>query len=164
MVSFLDRLHLNLMNGFRWLNLLLVVLVFSIVLLRYVFGVGWIWLQEAVQYLHALIFMACVGSVLAKDSHVRVDIFYQKLNKRQKAWIDSIGTLLFLLPMALALLIYSFTYVTNSWSLQEGSREAGGIQAIFILKSFIWIYAVSLISQGFIQLLKNLRVLRGHYE
>ena len=81
-----------------WLTLVVVVLIFVIVVLRYAFNLGWIWLQEGVTYLHAMVFMLGAAWTLALDGHVRVDIFYRDMPEKRKALVNVLGTLLLLLP------------------------------------------------------------------
>jgi TRAP-type mannitol/chloroaromatic compound transport system permease small subunit len=122
-----------------WLSLPMVVLTFVIVVLRYAFDLGWIWMQESVVWLHATVFMLASAYTLNRDEHVRVDIFYRAMNERRQALVNLCGTLLLLLPVCIFLLIVSMDYVLVSWSIREGSREAGGLPYPFVslLKSLI---------------------------
>src|SRR5271169_1321297 len=88
-----------------WGVLAVVLLEFTVVLLRYGFGVGSIWLQETVVYAHAALFMLAAAWTLAAGGHVRVDIFYARASARNKAWVNLLGTAFFLLPFMLALLL-----------------------------------------------------------
>ena len=74
-----------------WLTLAMVVLTFAIVVLRYGFNQGWIWLQESVTYLHAMVFMVAAAWAFQTDDHVRVDIFYRDRSPRYKAWVNLLG-------------------------------------------------------------------------
>jgi TRAP-type mannitol/chloroaromatic compound transport system permease small subunit len=120
-----------------WLTLVMVVLTFSIVVLRYGFNQGWIWLQESVTYLHAMVFMVAAAWAFQTDDHVRVDIFYRSKSSRYKTVVNLVGTLLFLVPFSLFLLLIGWDYVTASWATMESSREAGGLPLVFLLKSLI---------------------------
>ncbi len=131
-----------------WLSLLMVLVTVTIVVLRYVFDLGWIWLQESVTYMHASLFLVGAAYTLKHEGHVRVDIFYQRFSPRGQAWIDLLGTLGLLLPVCLFILFVSWDYVVQSWSLHEGSREAGGLEAVYLLKSLILVMAVLLLLQG----------------
>jgi TRAP-type mannitol/chloroaromatic compound transport system permease small subunit len=135
-----------------WLNLAVVVLIFIIVVFRYVFNVGWIWLQEGVTYMHAAIFMLGAAWTFALDGHVRVDIFYRDMSKRRKALVNVIGALVFLLPFCLFCLWVSFDYVLASWQLLEGSREAGGMPGVYLLKTLIPLMALLMLLQGLLML------------
>ena len=79
-----------------WLCLFLVLMQFSVVLMRYAFGIGSIWLSESIIYAHAALFMLAAAWTLQQDGHVRVDVFYSKASPRTKALVDLFGALLFL--------------------------------------------------------------------
>ena len=136
-----------------WLTLVMVVVTFTIVVLRYVFELNWIWLQESVVYMHALVFMVGAAYTFRTDGHVRVDIFYQGFSERGRAFL--------LLPMVIFLFLVSGGYVLDSWLLVEGSREAGGLPLVFIMKSYIPLMAVLLFLQGLSSILHAVLVLEG---
>ena len=104
-----------------WFTLLIVLVTFMVVVLRYVFDFGSIALQESISYLHAFVFMLGAAYTLKHDSHVRVDIFYRKMSMIKKAWVDLLGTLLLLFPVCLFILFSSWDYVFTSWSQFEES-------------------------------------------
>jgi len=135
-------------RGVAWLTLAMVVLTFGIVVLRYGFNQGWIWLQESVVYLHATVFMVAVAWAFQTDDHVRVDIFYRDQSSRNKSWINLAGTLLFLVPFSLFLILIGWEYVTASWASMEASREAGGLPLVFALKSLILVLPILLLLQS----------------
>jgi TRAP-type mannitol/chloroaromatic compound transport system permease small subunit len=143
-----------------WLTLGMVLVTFAVVLLRYVFDIGWIALQESVNYMHALVFLIGAAYTLKHNEHVRVDIFYCRLGQRGRAWVDLFGCLLLLLPVTLFIIWTSWAYVLDSWSVYEGSREAGGLAGIFLLKSAILLMAGLLILQALAMLLKSLSNIR----
>jgi len=123
---------------------------FFIALLRYAFSVNWIWMQELVVWMHALVFMLAAAYTLNRDEHVRVDIFYRQFSERRKALVDLLGSLVFLLPMSVLLIITSSDYVVTSWSIGEGSRESGGLPFPFVplLKTVIPLAFVLVAVQG----------------
>lgn len=127
----------------------MVVLTFLIVILRYGFNQGWIWLQESVTYMHAAVFMLAAAWAFQADEHVRVDIFYRDKSTRHKAWVDLAGTVLFLVPVCVFLLIIAWDYVAASWSAMESSREAGGLPVVYILKSLVLLLPLLLLAQSF---------------
>jgi TRAP-type mannitol/chloroaromatic compound transport system permease small subunit len=131
-----------------WLTLAMTLLTFTVVILRYGFSLGWIWLQESVTYLHATVFMVAAAWALQTDDHVRVDIFYRGRSSRYRAWVNLLGTLLLLVPFALFLLIIGWDYVAASWATLEGSREAGGLPLVFLLKSLILVMPALLLLQS----------------
>lgn len=143
-----------------WFTLLMVVITFAIVVLRYGFNLGWIAMQESVTYLHGAVFMLGAAHTLRVNEHVRVDIFYRTMSVRNQARVDLFGSLLLLLPVTLFVFIVSFNYVADSWRLLEDSQEAGGIPLVFVLKSFILLFSATLLLQGIAEILRNLTALR----
>jgi len=131
-----------------WLSLVMVVLTFGIVVIRYGFNQGWIWMQESVTYLHALVFMVAVAWAFQTDDHVRVDIFYRSNSSRYKNWVNLVGTLVFLVPFSVFLLVIGWNYVSASWETLESSREAGGLPLVYLLKSLILIMPALLLLQS----------------
>jgi TRAP-type mannitol/chloroaromatic compound transport system permease small subunit len=131
-----------------WGVLVVVLVEFTVVLLRYGFGIGSIWLQETVVYAHAALFMLAAAWTLAAGGHVRVDIFYARTSARHKAWVDLLGTAFFLLPFMAALLILSLPYVARSWAILERSRETSGLPFVFVLKTLIPVFAALMLLQG----------------
>jgi len=144
-----------------WGTLLMVLVTFAVVLLRYLFDTGWIAMQESVTYLHATVFMLGAAYTLKHGGHVRVDIFYQRLGMRGKAWVNLLGTLSLLLPMTIFIFWVSWDYVAESWKVMEGSREAGGLPGVFLLKTLILLLPLTLLLQGLSLVLKSLQVISG---
>jgi len=143
-----------------WLTVVMVLLAFAIVVLRYGFNLGWIWLQESVTYLHVTVFTVVTAWALQQDGHVRVDIFYTKMSEKKRALVDLVGTLIFLIPFCIFILVTALPYVSNSWKLLEASREAGGLPMVFLLKTLILVMPILLLGQAFINsadAIKNLR-------
>ena len=160
-VKTIDRFNDLIGNSIKWLTLAMVLVTFLVVVLRYAFSTGWIAMQESVVYLHTIVFMLGAAYTLKKNGHVRVDIFYEKMSPRSKAWVDLLGVIFLLIPFCLFIIIISWNYVSLSWSLQESSREAGGIPAIFLLKTTIPLMAVLLILQGIAEGLRSILLLTG---
>jgi len=142
-----------------WLSLFLVLVTFIIVVLRYVFDSGSIALQEITSYLHATIFLVGMAYTMQQDAHVRVDIFYSRCSKQTKAWIDLFGALFLLLPFMLFVSWVSWSYIADSWSVLESSREAGGLPGVFLLKSLILVMALLLSLQAFTQIARNIETI-----
>ena len=142
-----------------WLSLVLVLVTFMIVVLRYVFDTGSIALQETTTYLHASIFLVGMAYTMQHNAHVRVDIFYSQYSQCGKAWIDLFGVVFLLLPVMLFISWISWSYITASWSVFEGSREAGGLPGVFLLKSLILLMTFLLILQAFSQMARNIETI-----
>ena len=144
----IERVNAGIGKAAAWLALFLVLVQFSLVVMRYVFGTGSLFMQESLIYAHAILFMMAAAWTLAEDKHVRVDIFYSTASARRKAAIDLFGVVFFLLPMCWLLWWVGYPYVARSWSVLEGSRETSGIPAIFLLKTFILLFVATLALQG----------------
>ncbi|MBL8660215.1 MAG: TRAP transporter small permease subunit [Rhodospirillales bacterium] len=126
----------------------MVLITFVVVVLRYVFSIGFVWLQESYVWLHGIVFMVGAGYTLAHDGHVRVDIFYREAPPRTKAAVDLVGAVLLLLPFVIMIGWVAWPYVVVSWLRLEGSREAGGLPGVFLLKSVLLLFCVLLGLQG----------------
>ena len=146
--DYIDRIIAAIGRIAAWAVLVVVLVEFTVVLLRYGLGVGSIWLQETVVYAHAALFMLAAAWTLAAGGHVRVDIFYARASTRHKAWVDLLGTAFFLLPFMAALLLLSLPYVGRSWAILERSREASGLPLVFVLKTLIPAFAALMLLQG----------------
>lgn len=144
-----------------WLTLIMVVITFAIVMLRYAFNYNSIAMQESVSYMHALVFMLGAAYTLKTGAHVRVDIFYQRLGKSARAWIDCCGVVLLLLPVSGFILYSSWDYVAESWKIFESSSNSGGLPGVFLIKSTIPLTACLLILQGISMFLANLMIALG---
>lgn len=162
-MQLLERINVAIGRATAWLTLVMVIVTFVIVVLRYAFDLGWIWLQETVTWMHAAVFMLAAAYTLARDAHVRVDVFYRNFSPQRKALVDALGAVLFLLPVCGFLLWTSWDYVSVSWSLRESSREAGGLVFPWpsILKSFIPLLALMLIAQALVMLANSIARLRS---
>lgn len=143
----------------RGLGLLMMLVLVALVILRYGFDTNWIAVQELVIYLHATALMLGMGYALQQDSHVRVDIFYRRFSRRQQAWVNCVGCLLFLLPFSFSILLLSSDYVSQSWQISERSAEPGGLPAVFLLKSLIPAMAICLALQGIANLVQEASIL-----
>ena len=159
----LDKFSSALGKASAWMTLLMVLVTFVIVVMRYVFDAGLIWLQESVVWMHAFVFMIGAAYTLQQEEHVRVDIFYRGMSARRKAWVDLLGVLIFLLPLCLFLAWKSIDFVAVSWKLREASRESGGLPypLVPMLKSVLVVMPVVVGLQGVSLLLRSLRSLRS---
>ena len=156
----IDRLNTAIGRAAAWLALAVVLLQFALVVARYAFALGSIWLSETVIYLHALLFMCAAAWTLRAGGHVRVDIFYAHATARTQALVDLGGAALLLLPFALVLLWLSVPYVARSWSILERSQEASGLPLVYALKTVIVVFAVQMALQGVSQAIHALASLR----
>lgn len=147
-------------SAVAWLTLLMVLITFFVVVCRYAFNLGWIWLQDSIVYLHACVFMLAAAWTLQRDEHVRVDIFYRDAPPRRKALVDACGIVVFLIPFCIFLMVSSWNYVSISWAIQEGSREASGLPWVYVLKSLIILLPALVLLQSLVMLRSCWRCLR----
>ena len=155
----IDRLTGAIGRSVAWLALGVVVLQFALVLARYLFAVGSIWMTEAVIYSHATLFMLACAWTLREGGHVRVDVFYAEASPRTRATIDLAGALLLLLPFTLVLLWLALPYAARSWAILERSRESSGLPLVFALKSLIPLFALLMALQGIAQAIRAFHAL-----
>ncbi len=144
-----------------WLAAAMALLIAAVVLLRYGLELGSIAAQEAVTYLHATLFMLGAAYALKNGAHVRVDIFYRRFSPRTRAWVDSLGGIVFLLPLCAVIGFGSLDFVAQAWSVREISADAGGIPAVFLLKTLLPLMAANLALQGLAEILRNALTLAG---
>ncbi len=141
-VRVVDALNDRIGRAVSWLTLAMVLIVFFVVVARYGFAWGRVWIQESYVWLHGVVFMLGAGYTLLHEGHVRVDVFYRGASIRYKAWVDLFGALFLALPMMIVVFIAALPYVEASWVRFEASREAGGLPGLFLLKTIIPIFCV----------------------
>lgn len=156
----IDTLNLHTGRTVAWLTLGMVAVMFVSVVQRYLFDANAIWQTELVMYMHAIVFMSAAGYALLRDAHVRIDVFYCDFNEKKKAWVNILGTILFLFPVCIALVYFSWDFVISSWEIKEHSSEYGGLPGIFLLKTFIWIFSALLFLQGVSLIVKGITIIR----
>jgi len=159
--GWIDQLNAAIGRTVAWLCLFVVVVQFAVVVLRYVFGLGSIWLSESIIYAHAALFMLAAAWTLREGGHVRVDVFYADASPRARALVDLGGSLLLLLPFMLVLLWYAAPYVLRSWTILETSPETSGIPAVFLLKTLIPLFAALMALQGIAQAIRAFDMLHA---
>jgi TRAP-type mannitol/chloroaromatic compound transport system permease small subunit len=156
----IDGLSNRLGRIFSWLTLTMVIVMAAIVVLRYVFQIGSIALQESIIYINALIFTFGVAYTLKDQGHVRVDIFYSRINEKKRAWVDLFGSLLFLVPSTCFIIWISWDYVAVSWRIREGSAESSGLPFVYLLKAVILVIPALLLLQGISEIMKSSSVIK----
>lgn len=144
-----------------WFTLGCVLVCFAVVVLRYVFNMGYVWLQELYVWQHAVVFMIGAGYTFLHGGHVRVDIVYSKMSPRRQAMIDIFGTLVFLLPWLAVVAWMSQSFISSSWSIREASSQTGGLQGLYLLKSVIWVFCVLVGLQGLAMVGRGILFLSG---
>jgi TRAP-type mannitol/chloroaromatic compound transport system permease small subunit len=157
----IDRLTAAVGRAVTWCLVAMVLVQVTLVLARYVLGLGSIWLTEAIVYAHATLFMTAAAWTLQRGGHVRVDIFYAGASTRTRAIVDLAGALVLLLPFVGVLAWFSLPYVARSWAILERSREASGLPLVFLLKTLIPLFALLLGLQGIAQAVRAWLTLAG---
>ncbi len=151
-------------NVFMWLAVAIVVVCFWVVVERYVFMNTRLWMQDLYPWMNGVMFTAVAGYALYRDDHVRVDIFFRPASLVKKAWLDLLGVLIFLMPFAYVVWAYSFTFVIRSIGLGEGSANPGGMPGLFVLKSFILVFAMSIGLQGIAMAIRSILIIAGRQD
>jgi len=144
-----------------WLVLGTVLVCFAVVVLRYGFGIGYIWMQDLYVWQHATVFMLGAGYTLLHQGHVRVDILYARGSPRARAWVDIVGTLIFLFPFLIVLAVESGPFITASWAILESSPQSQGLPGAFLLKTLIWAFCLLLGVQGLALVARRVLFLTG---
>jgi TRAP-type mannitol/chloroaromatic compound transport system permease small subunit len=162
LVSLIDRISIATGRAAAWLTLLMVLGTFVIVVLRYAFDIGLVWLQESVTWMHAAVFMLGAAYTLQREEHVRVDIFYRNMPAARQAWVNLFGVLFFVVPLAVFFVIESWDYVAASWRIREVSRDSGGLPYPFLplLKSILIVMPVAILLQGLSMALSAIATIR----
>lgn len=147
----------------RWFGKLAAILIFILVivvgidvLMRYVWNSSKIWVLEVELYLFAFSFLLGAAYTLQKNQHVRVDVFYQNMSTKWQNRIDIIGALFYLLPWSGLMCYLSWSFFQNSYAINEGSSQAGGLPFLFIMKFGVFIGFFLLFLQGISLLIKTL--------
>lgn len=159
----IERLSSLLEASGTWLAFLplaLVLVQFTVVLMVYVFSSGNIQLQESLQYINALMFMGGAGYTAIRDEHVRVDLFYSKFTARKKSWVNLLGSLFLMVPFLVLFWQSSLPYILDSWEILEGSVEASGLQLVYILKSTLLLFALTMTLFAIVDISRCIRTLR----
>jgi TRAP-type mannitol/chloroaromatic compound transport system permease small subunit len=149
-----------------WLVLLMVLIIVYDISMRYLFQIGSVALQELEWHLFALVFLLGAAYTLKHDGHVRVDILYQSrwMSRKRRAWVDLFGTVFFLLPFAVLIIVSSLPFVSAAYNIGEGSPDPGGLPYRYLLKAAIPVGFGLLILQGVSNALRCMLVLMGKEE
>ncbi|NOZ11157.1 MAG: TRAP transporter small permease subunit [Gammaproteobacteria bacterium] len=157
----LDRLSEISGHAVAWMVVLMTLVVGYDVAMRYLFNVGSVALQELEWHLFALIFLLGAAYTFKQEGHVRVEVLYQRFSPRAQAWADLFGTVFFLLPFCVLIIISSWPFVFNAFQYSEGSPDPGGLPYRFLLKSAIPIGFSLLVLQGLASIIQRILFLLG---
>lgn len=162
LIRTIDQCNRFLGRTIAWLLLVLAGGIFLAVILRYLFNLDVLMLQESMLYMHALIFIVAAGYTFQLGGHVRVDIFYRDMKPAKKAIVDLSGTCILLGPVFALLFNDSIFFAGDSWSILEESQMTGGLPFLYLFKSCMLLLPIVLLSQGFAQAAKAYLIIRGH--
>ena len=151
-------------NVFMWDSVAIVLVCFWVVVERYLFANTRLWMQDLYPWLNGVMFTAVAGYGLYRNDHVRVDIFFRPASLMRKAWLDLLGVCLFLLPFAAVVWIYSYSFVARSVGLLESSANPGGMPGLFVLKSFILVFAALIALQGVAMAIRSVLIIAGRED
>ena len=125
-----------------WLLVIMVLNVFFVVVLRYIFSYGAIWMQELYVWNHSIVFLLGAGYTLLHNGHVRIDLIYRTASLKYKSIIDIIGSIVFAIPVIYCIFLKSLPMVQRSWGVLEKSAEAGGLPGLFLFKSVLLVFCI----------------------
>ena len=160
-ISSINKINIYIGETISWLTLFMVLVTVLVVVLRYGFSIGFIWMQESVRFMYAGVFLLCAGFTLQKDKHVRVDVLYLNMSERKRAIVDLLGSLFLLLPVCFVIFYYSWSYVINSWVQMEGSIEERGLHLVFIMKTFIWLFSFLVSLQSIATIINSFHIIKS---
>jgi len=163
LVRAIDALNERVGRVVSWFALVMVLTQFTVVLLRYVFGVGFQAMQESILFMHSMLFLVAAGYTLLHDAHVRVDIFYGSAKPRTKALVNLIGVIVFLWPLCVVMLWQSWGYVGASVRVWEGSTD-GTFMPFWLLKCMLLAFPTLLALQGLSMAVASLARIRNGVE
>lgn len=151
-------------NVFMWLAVAIVAVCFWVVIERYFFANTRLWMQDLYPWMNGVMFTAVAGYALYRNDHVRVDIFYRPASNLRKAWLDLLGVCIFLMPFAYVVWTYCFNFVQRSIRLMEASANPGGMPGLWVLKSFILVFAVVIALQGIAMAIRSILIIAGRAD
>ncbi|KGK42986.1 C4-dicarboxylate ABC transporter permease [Nitrincola sp. A-D6] len=162
LIRLICRINLILGHVFSWFSLGIVLVCFTVVVMRYFFSSGSVWMQDLYVWLNGMMFMGIAGFTLLQNGHVRVDIFYRPAGIRRKALVDMIGAIVFIAPFLYIISVYSFPYVQRSWRFMEGSANFGGMQGLYVVKSFILVFVAVVALQALAMVMRSILILSNN--
>jgi TRAP-type mannitol/chloroaromatic compound transport system permease small subunit len=158
--GFIDAINNRVGRLAYWLTLAAVLISSGNATVRYLFNLSsnaWLELQW---YLFSAVFLLCGGYALLHHAHVRIDVVYSRWSRRVQLWIDLLGTVFFLMPMAIFILYLSWPVFVNALMNGEVSSNAGGL-IIWPARMLLPVGFFLLTIQGVSEIIKRIAVLRG---
>lgn len=160
----IDRLVGAIGWAVAWLALAMVLTDVAVVTMRYGFSTVFTWLQELMMYFHAALFLTGAVYIIGSDGHVRVNILYNRFPPPARTWVDLATMLIVTVPLSILLFWTSYDFVLNSWKMLERSSHSGGLDAVFVLKTFIWVFAALLLLAAIARMLHCIAELLGQEQ
>ena len=159
--SVIDRLSGAAMGVAVTAAFLIILIQLAAVLLRYVFGLSFSWLNDSVIFSFAMIFMLGAAATLRDDGHVRVDILRPRFGPKTKAGIEMFGSLAFIVPIGILILYSASGLIARTWTDLEPFNESDGLPIQYLFKTLVPVFAVLMIAQALSQALKSAMIIRG---
>lgn len=157
----LDRVS-GIAMGFALTAAFLIILIqLAAVLLRYVFGLSFSWLNDSVVFTFAMMFMLGAAATLRDDGHVRVDILRPRFGPKTKAGIELFGALVFIVPIGVLILYAGSGLIARSWIGLEHFNESDGLPIKYLFKTMVPLFAILMIGQALSQAIKAALIIRG---
>jgi len=157
----LDRVSGIAMGFALTAGFLIILIQLAAVLLRYVFGLSFSWLNDSVIFTFAMMFMLGAAATLRDDGHVRVDILRTRFSPKVKAGIELFGSLVFIVPIGILILYAGSGLISRSWIGLEHFNESDGLPIKYLFKTLVPVFAVLMIGQALSQAIKAALVIRG---
>ena len=148
-------------------GILMILLILNVawdVMMRYLFHDSSIAMQELEWHIFAVIMLYGTGYSLKHNAHVRVDFLYDRLSYKKQAWINILGTIFFLLPVAVLIIYGSWDFVMDSYTTNEISDNPGGLPYRWIIKAQIPFAFIFLIFCAFNYIIHYVNILKGIEE
>lgn len=158
-IRYVDLLNEKIGILVSWLTAALVLVVSYDVVTRYILKTSSVAVQELEWHLFAIVFLIGAAFTLKEERHVRVDVFYQRLSSKQKAFINLTGSIFFLIPFAFIIIGTSMDFVLNAFLIGESSPDPGGLPARYLLKACIPLAFILLLLQSFSLAFKSILIL-----
>lgn len=160
-LKFIESINEFVGRGVSWVTFGLVLIVFTDVIMRYVFRTSFVFVQEMEWHMFSFVFLIGAGYALLHDEHVRVDIFYQRMSKKKKAWVNFIGCVFFLFPGCYLIVATSIPFAYSSFAILEGSPDPGGVPFRFIIKGCISVGFILVAIQGISLVIRSFCTIAG---
>ncbi len=143
-------------KAMAWLVVILTVVVFYDVCMRFLFRAGSPALQELQWHFFALVFLLGAAATYTMNGHVRVEVFYQKFSNKTQLLINTAGDLFVLLPLCILVINSSIPFIETAWQMNESSPDPGGLPWRWIIKAAIPAGFVLLALQAVSNIISNI--------